>query len=93
MRKHLAGVYFSNVLLMAFSLAWLILIFIPLLVATDHAMGLWYENNLVVLVLEAGICVVSAGWAASRIFIYMKRAIAKMRLEKKQCKGIKSYQY
>jgi len=77
MRRHLAGFYLSNALLLGFSLAWLILIFIPLLIASDHAMGLWYEDNMVILCLEASICVFAIVWSASRIIIYMKRHITK----------------
>lgn len=73
MRRHLAGFYLSNILLLGFSLAWLVLIFIPLLIASNHAMGLWYEDNLVVLGLEAAICVFGIVWSISRVIVYMKR--------------------
>lgn len=73
MRRLMASLYLSNILLFAFSSAWLILIFIPLLIATNHAMGLWYEDNLVILGLEAGICVFGIAWSISRIILYMKR--------------------
>ena len=73
MRRYLAGLYLSNVLLLGFSVAWLVLIFIPLLIASDHAMGLWYENNLVILTLEAAGCAVAIGWSMSRVVVYMKR--------------------
>jgi len=82
MSKHLAGVYLSNILLLGFAVAWLVLIFIPLLIATDHAMGLWYENNVYILILEAGICAFSITWSMSRIIVYMKRAISKFRLQR-----------
>lgn len=75
MRRHLAGFYLSNALLLGFSSAWLILIFIPLLIASDHSMGLWYENNVSILGLEAFICIFSIAWSSSRIAIYLKRHI------------------
>lgn len=83
MTKHLAGVYVSNILLLGFSAAWLILIFIPLLIASDHSMGLWYENNLAILIMEAGICIFGITWSGSRIFFYMRRAMVKLRREQK----------
>lgn len=75
MRRHLAGFYLSNALLLGFSSAWLILIFIPLFIASDHAMGLWYEDNLIVLGAELFICIFSIAWSASRIAIYLRRHI------------------
>jgi len=82
MSKHLAGVYLSNGLLLAFSIGWLLLIFIPLLIATDHAMGLWYENNVYILIAEAAICAFSITWSMSRIVIYTQRAVRKLRLQR-----------
>jgi hypothetical protein len=79
MRRHLAGFYLSNILLLGFSTAWLVLIFIPLLIASDHAMGLWYEDNVVVLGLETAICLFGIAWSASRIVIYMRHHIRKYR--------------
>ncbi len=88
MKRHLATLYLSNILLFAFSAAWLILIFIPLLIATDHAMGLWYEDNLVILTLEAAICVFGMTWGISRVVYYMKRSIRKLHARKELCSGI-----
>lgn len=79
MKRHLAEVYLSNTLLLGFASAWLVLIFIPLWIASDHSMGLWYEDNLVILALELSVCVFSIAWSISRIVYYMKRNIAKLR--------------
>ena len=85
MRHHLAGFYLSNSLLLGFSSAWLILIFIPLLIASDHAMGLWYEDNLIILGLEAFICIFSIAWSTSRIVVYLKRHIKMWRRSREHC--------
>lgn len=82
MKRYLATLYLSNMLLFGFSAAWLILIFIPLLIATDHAMGLWYEDNLIILTLEAAICVFAMTWGISRVVYYMKRSIRKLQARK-----------
>ncbi|MCK4714903.1 MAG: hypothetical protein KAT35_04965 [Candidatus Aenigmarchaeota archaeon] len=81
MKRDLVTVYLSNALLLGFATGWLVLIFIPLLIATDHAMGLWYEDNLVILTLEAAVCIFSVTWAISQMIYTIKRRIRRMRLE------------
>lgn len=82
MRRLAASLYLSNILLFAFATAWLGLIFIPLLIATDHIMGLWYENNLAILALEAGICIFGITWSISRIIYYIKRQVRTLKARK-----------
>lgn len=84
MKRHVASLFVSNILLFGFAVTWLVLIFIPLLIASNHSMGLWYENNLAILTMEAAVCAFSIGWSVSKIIYCMKRSIAKLRWRRRQ---------
>lgn len=84
MRKYLASLFFSNILLFGFSVTWLVLIFIPLLVASNHSMGLWGEHNLAILTLEAAICVFAIIWSVGKVIYCMRRSIARLQWQRKK---------
>lgn len=83
MKRHEVGVFVSNTLLFAFSTGWLVLIFIPLFIASDHSMGLWYEDNLVILTTELAACVFGITWSISQLAYYMRRAARRARTQRR----------
>ena len=73
MKRRLVIAFLSDSLLLCFALAWLLLIFVPILVAPDNYMGIWYEDNPVILGLEVGVCIFAVIWAAIRIGVNLKK--------------------
>lgn len=76
MKRHLAMVLLSNTLLLGFALAWLLLIFVPILAGPENYMGIWYENNMAILATEVAICLFGIIWSVIRI-------IATIRMERR----------
>lgn len=64
--------FVSDILLFAFALAELVLYFIPMLIAKDHTVGLWYEDNMIILGVEIAVCLAAMVWAAYQIRLKIK---------------------
>lgn len=65
--------FLSDTILLAFATAWLVLIFIPILLSPDYFVGIWYENNPIILCVEIIVCVFAVVWAAMRIVSNIKK--------------------
>jgi uncharacterized BrkB/YihY/UPF0761 family membrane protein len=65
--------FLTLTLLLAVSFAWLVLIFIPLLLAQQHAYGAWYDYNVPVLIVEAIACIFAIVWAIIKIVATIKK--------------------
>jgi hypothetical protein len=72
-KRHLTIIFLSDTLLLAFASAWLLLILIPMLLMPSHWVGMWYESNLFILVMEVAICAFAIVWAVARIVSTIKR--------------------
>lgn len=66
------GKFLTDVLLLAFALAWLVLIFVPLIISPSHIQG-FVETNMVILSMEISVCVFAVIWAFSKIVSKIKR--------------------
>jgi hypothetical protein len=53
-------------LLVWFSLAWLGLAFIPMLLSPSHSVS-FIETNMPILILETVLCLVAIGWGVAQI--------------------------
>lgn len=73
MIKRVANNLLSNALLLALALTWLLLIFVPILLDSNHTFGMWYENNMLILGLEIAVCIFAVVWAVRGLIIAIRR--------------------
>ena len=73
--------FVSDIFLFGFALAELVIYFIPMLLAKDHTVGLWYEDNMVILGLEIAVCLAAMVWAVYQIRLKIKQEGAQCGIE------------
>lgn len=61
--KQFIKTFLSEALLFAIAFAELVIVLIPILLSRNHAHGLWYEDNMIILGIEIGFFVGAMGWA------------------------------